>query len=697
MSSNCPSGQTNFERGKHKMKKIIALVLFATMLFAFVPAANAAVTDGFTVTVLTGETGLWYAQQRPEYLSSGEPSGNGGTIGLDQDPNGIAVSFSDKVYWKKADFTTDVTKTETITINLKGSFKEAEAHWYTANTNGSYGQLGKVVKIPYTVVDENDINITGTALLDGYKNYNKANLASSFGQPYYYIDFILAEDDYSEDYYVSYGSNGRRVKITVKWDNTDNNTTKDGGPYVTMKVVGYTSDKSVNAQFGNYTVKYEDMKNNSDGKKVIGKMTFNIAAFTKADRSAIWQAAHIYDYVANSIVMESASTTAKDLIDKFLGLDSAKMTLIDEYYTITTGQGQHQTTTAYYRSSYSSDAAFRQAAGNRTIYRKVRIDGKEYVYDMNKSTADVRLKAFDIDGTVFEPGTVISVGQIKYNTGSVVYESYSYVDPDSGKVVFGYDKWIGRSSKYVDTEYNPAYLIDNAGCFVFVMPGIVEFAASAGLYTDLQGNTRKDTSNNAYVDQDIVLYYQNQLQSMQLIFTRGKIIRDVEFSVYFQNVERSKAQVIIADNEITIPVGWEGYLPYELDDYYAMSVEFVEEWTSMQESIVKVTDKKDGKIKGLKVGTAYVYAKDPKGTFQLFIVNVVDPSAEVEVNTGVKTYVVTASNLNVRTGPGTSYSKLGMLKRGTEIEGIEVEGSVWVQVNYGGKTAYVSGKYLAEK
>lgn len=58
-----------------------------------------------------------------------------------------------------------------------------------------------------------------------------------------------------------------------------------------------------------------------------------------------------------------------------------------------------------------------------------------------------------------------------------------------------------------------------------------------------------------------------------------------------------------------------------------------------------------------------------------------------------KYYVVTASALNVRTGPSTSYKKLGTLPNGHRIDnGTFVNG--WLKFNYNGKDGYCSGKYL---
>ena len=58
------------------------------------------------------------------------------------------------------------------------------------------------------------------------------------------------------------------------------------------------------------------------------------------------------------------------------------------------------------------------------------------------------------------------------------------------------------------------------------------------------------------------------------------------------------------------------------------------------------------------------------------------------------TYKVTATALNVRSGPGTNYSKLGSLAYGTQISVSSISGG-WAKITYSGKTTYVSSSYIA--
>ena len=55
---------------------------------------------------------------------------------------------------------------------------------------------------------------------------------------------------------------------------------------------------------------------------------------------------------------------------------------------------------------------------------------------------------------------------------------------------------------------------------------------------------------------------------------------------------------------------------------------------------------------------------------------------------------VTASRLNVRTGPSTGYRVLGSVARGTTLETLGPKSGSWVKVRYNGRDAWVHGGYL---
>lgn len=64
-------------------------------------------------------------------------------------------------------------------------------------------------------------------------------------------------------------------------------------------------------------------------------------------------------------------------------------------------------------------------------------------------------------------------------------------------------------------------------------------------------------------------------------------------------------------------------------------------------------------------------------------------------NTVKETKEVNTDSLNVRSGPSTSYSKLGTLSKGTKV-GVISERNGWSKILYNDKEAYVSSQYLSE-
>lgn len=58
-----------------------------------------------------------------------------------------------------------------------------------------------------------------------------------------------------------------------------------------------------------------------------------------------------------------------------------------------------------------------------------------------------------------------------------------------------------------------------------------------------------------------------------------------------------------------------------------------------------------------------------------------------------ETKIVNTNSLNVRSGPGTNYSKVGTLKKGEKV-GVMSQSSGWSKLNYNNKTAYTSSQYL---
>lgn len=70
---------------------------------------------------------------------------------------------------------------------------------------------------------------------------------------------------------------------------------------------------------------------------------------------------------------------------------------------------------------------------------------------------------------------------------------------------------------------------------------------------------------------------------------------------------------------------------------------------------------------------------------------------EFSVTDMSKTLYVKATSLNVRSGPETTYSKIGSLKNASEVTITgKVNGLTWYRIYYNGKVGYVDGTYLSE-
>lgn len=72
--------------------------------------------------------------------------------------------------------------------------------------------------------------------------------------------------------------------------------------------------------------------------------------------------------------------------------------------------------------------------------------------------------------------------------------------------------------------------------------------------------------------------------------------------------------------------------------------------------------------------------------------NASDEPTFTEVNQTV--YVHNTESVNVRSGPGTSYSSLGRVARNTAVTRTGVGSNGWSRVRYNGQTAYISSSYL---
>lgn len=93
-------------------------------------------------------------------------------------------------------------------------------------------------------------------------------------------------------------------------------------------------------------------------------------------------------------------------------------------------------------------------------------------------------------------------------------------------------------------------------------------------------------------------------------------------------------------------------------------------------------------------GTGYVRAKAiPSAVHTSSISALPDYPDPPETDHVPGVYAVTATALNVRSGPGTSYGRIGSLANGAEVRVTGFRGG-WGQITYDGKTGYVSMDYL---
>ncbi len=108
---------------------------------------------------------------------------------------------------------------------------------------------------------------------------------------------------------------------------------------------------------------------------------------------------------------------------------------------------------------------------------------------------------------------------------------------------------------------------------------------------------------------------------------------------------------------------------------------------------IQIIDEKS--IFGVYAGTTYIKAtyEDPNGkNYESYSMKL---TVTGDAYKAPVTKYVACRALNVRKGPGTSYSKVGLVYRGQEMKVLETAGG-WSKVEYAGGIAYVCDKYLAK-
>lgn len=75
-----------------------------------------------------------------------------------------------------------------------------------------------------------------------------------------------------------------------------------------------------------------------------------------------------------------------------------------------------------------------------------------------------------------------------------------------------------------------------------------------------------------------------------------------------------------------------------------------------------------------------------------------EETTEEEVESLEIKTMYTKSRVNVRTGPGTNYTKVIQLQAGAEITAVgEIDENGWQMIDYEGQEAYILGQYLSDE
>ena len=68
-----------------------------------------------------------------------------------------------------------------------------------------------------------------------------------------------------------------------------------------------------------------------------------------------------------------------------------------------------------------------------------------------------------------------------------------------------------------------------------------------------------------------------------------------------------------------------------------------------------------------------------------------DKTVQIDVHNRAR---LIEDNVNIRSGPGTDYERLGSAYKGYDFKIISGEGSEWIKIEYDGKPAYVYAEYV---
>ena len=218
-------------------------------------------------------------------------------------------------------------------------------------------------------------------------------------------------------------------------------------------------------------------------------------------------------------------------------------------------------------------------------------------------------------------------------------------------------------------------------------------------------NPNEEKLDNSKATYDVsAATWENSDYAKELVFkleTSSAIYETKKFDVVVRRdvVETDPKGIYFADSAKTIKIG-EEYTPVVMGVATDKKVDAdILPGKGTDKQVIDVTS--DNTIIGTQEGVAYVYArymtndgKTYESSSMKITVTAKGSSSDDNKDdaTSGKTYIVTASSLNVRSGAGTNFSQIGSLKNGATVK-VESIANGWAKLENGG---YVSAQYLAE-
>lgn len=328
--------------------------------------------------------------------------------------------------------------------------------------------------------------------------------------------------------------------------------------------------------------------------------------------------------------------------------------------------------------------------------------------DGNTVTETARITLRMVNESSYKNAETATISRISgsgvdaYIVGSRLYLDYAASSPtDDGILEITFRDEDGKLFDVVTWAYNPSSDAGNEES-VFVVCDEDGDEEPDGLKLDSSVAYFKALANTYDYFDDDDDYYTDVYFTLE---TSSDIYETKEYDVVVRTdvYETDPKGIYFEESSITLDIG-ESYTPNVLGVATGRTVDAViEPGTGTSRNVIDIED--DDTIIGTQEGTAYVTAtytfisSDGETTTyesSSMKVTVTDEvyDGETEEDTdddATSTYMVTASTLNVRTGPSTSYSKAAyQLTSGELVEVVSIANG-WAQLEDGN---YVSAQYL---